>query len=39
MSNVTATVANTVFPVRKLCAEQMFVLLSMDISKTELAEF
>jgi len=31
MSNVTATVANSVFPVRKLCTEQMFVLVSMDI--------
>jgi len=30
MSNVTATVAYSVFLVRKLYSEQMFVLLSMD---------
>jgi len=31
MSSVTATVANSVFLVRKLYTEQMFVLMSMDI--------
>jgi len=31
MSNVTATVAYSVFLVRKLYTEQMFVLLSVDI--------
>jgi len=31
MSNVTATVASNVFPVRKIYTEQMFVLVSMDI--------
>jgi len=30
MSNVTATVAYSVFLVRKLYTEQMFVLVSMD---------
>jgi len=30
LSSVTATVAYSVFPVRKLCTEQMFVLVSMD---------
>jgi len=31
MSNVTATVAYSIFLVRKLCTEQMFVLVSMAI--------
>jgi len=31
MSSVTATVANSVFPVRKLYTEQMFAFVSMDI--------
>ena len=31
MSNVTATLANSVFPVRKLYTEQIFVLVSVDI--------
>jgi len=31
MSNVTATVGNNVFPVRKLYTEQMFVLVSVNI--------
>jgi len=31
MSNVTATVAHSVFIVGKLCTEQMFVLVSMGI--------
>ena len=31
MSNVTTTVANSVFLVRKLYTEQMFILVSMDI--------
>jgi len=31
MSNVTATVAYSVFLVRKLYTEQMFVLMSMGI--------
>jgi len=31
MSDVTATLAHSVFPVRKLYTEQMFVLVSMDI--------
>ena len=39
MSNVTATVANSVFLVRKRYTEQTFVLVSMDILTTELAEF
>jgi len=34
MSNVTATVANSVFPERTLYTEQTFVLVSMDILKT-----
>jgi len=33
MANVTATVATSVFPVRKLYTEHMFVLVSMDILK------
>ena len=33
MSNVTATVATSVFPVRKLYTEHRFVLESMDISR------
>jgi len=31
ISNVTATVAYSAFLVRKLCTEQIFVLVSMDI--------
>jgi len=31
ISNVTATVACSVFPVRKFYTEQMFVSVSMDI--------
>jgi len=31
MSIVTAIVANGVIPVRKLCTEPMFVLVSIDI--------
>jgi len=39
MSNVTATVANSVFPVGKLYTEQMFVFSERGYFKTELAEF
>jgi len=31
MSNVTATVGNSVFPARKLYTEQMFVSVGMNI--------
>jgi len=31
MSNIMQTVAYSVFPVRKLYTEQMFVLVSVDI--------
>jgi len=31
MSNIKATVGNSVFPVRTLDTEQMFVLVSMNI--------
>jgi len=39
MSNVMATVTYNVFPIRKFYTEKIFVLVRLDILKTELAEF
>jgi len=39
MSNVMATVTYNVFPIRKFNTEKIFVLVRLDILKTELAEF